>query len=447
MAREANSAMIALMDAAARRGLEVLVDEDVLTIGHGCSSQSWPMARLPAPSTVDWQALHNLPVGLITGTNGKTTTTRLAAAIARAAGKAAGLTSTDMVRADDEIIDRGDYSGPGGARLLLRHRGLEVGFLEIARGGILRRGLPVRQAMAAVITNVAADHLGEYGISTVAELAEAKFAIRHGLREGGMLILNADDPPVVAEARRLGLQALWFSLNPDAPQIAAARAAGRLCGYVEHGAIWLQNGPQAVRIIAVADVPIAMGGAAQYNLSNALAACCLCSVMGIEFDAMARCLSTFRSDPQDNPGRLNEFSHNGARLFVDFAHNPHSIAAVTGTLLALPAKRRIVMLAHAGDRSDEDIRGLARGACVLVPDVVVVTELPGYTRGRAPGEIPAILREECLAQGIPADHILASESPSEGVAKIMAEVRPGDLGLLLVHSERDKVFRMLGGQP
>ena len=446
MAREANPALLALMEAATARGLEVLVDEDLLTIGHGCGAQSWPMGTLPAPSSVNWDRLHNLPVGLITGTNGKTTTTRLAMAMARASGKVAGLTSTDMVRVGDDILDRGDYSGPGGARMLLRHPALEMGFLEIARGGILRRGMPVRQAMAAVVTNVAADHLGEYGITTVAKLAEAKFAIRHGLRAGGVMILNADDAPVVAEAARLGLDAFWFSLNPDAPQIVAARTAGAACGFVENGAIWLQAGAEAQRVIVVADVPIAMGGAAGYNVSNALAACCLCAAMGIEVTAMARTLAAFRSTPQDNPGRANEFAHNGARLFVDFAHNPHSIAAVTGALAAVPAKRRFVMMAHAGDRSDDDIRGLARGACALGPDVVVVTELPGYLRGRQPGEIPALLRAECRAQGIPNDHILQTDSPSEGVAKIMAQVGPGDLALLLVHSERDKVFRMLGGQ-
>lgn len=445
MAREADPALMALIDAAGPRGLEVLVDEDFLTLGHGCTSQSWDIDDLPTPVTVDWDALHNLPIGLITGTNGKTTTTRLAMAMARAAGKLAGLTSTDMVRVGDEIIDRGDYSGPSGARMLLRHRALEIGFLEIARGGILRRGLPVRQAKAAVVTNVASDHLGEYGINTVAELAEVKFAIRHGLRDGGVLILNADDAPVVAEATRLGLQACWFSLSTDAPQIVAARAAGRPCGFVQDGAIWLQSGAKAERVIAVADVPIAMGGAAGYNVSNALAACCLCAALGLEVEAMGRALAAFHSDPRDNPGRCNEFAYNGARLFVDFAHNPHSIAAVTGALAAVPAKRRFVMMAHAGDRSDDDIRSLARGACAMGPDVVMVTELPGYLRGREPGEIPALLRAECLAQGIADNHILRADSPSEGVAKIMQLVRPGDLALLLVHAERDKVFRMLGG--
>ena len=443
--REANPRMLALTQAAAAHGLEVMVDEDVLTVGHGCTSQSWDMPAVPDPKAVNWAALQNLPVGLITGTNGKTTTTRLATAMARAGGRVAGLTSTDMVQVGDEVIESGDFSGPGGARLLLRDKRLQMGFLELARGGILRRGLPVRYAMAAVLTNVAADHLGEYGINTVAELAEVKFAIRHGVRAGGALILNADDPPVVAEAARLDLAATWFSLRADTPQIIAARKACQACGFVEDDAIWLQTGGQAQRVIAVADVPIAMGGAAQYNVSNALAACCLCQALGVGIAAMGNALAAFRSDPIDNPGRCNEFAHNGARVFVDFAHNPHSIAAVTGALAALPAKRRFIMMAHAGDRSDQDIRDLARGACVLGPDVVMVTELPGYLRGREPGDIPALLRAECLAWGIPADLILQASSPAEGAAQIMTLLQPGDLALLLVHSERDRIFRMLSG--
>ena len=446
MAREANEAMLALAKAAEARGIDVLADEDLVTLGHGERAKSWALDRLPEPQSIDWDAIGHLPLGLITGTNGKTTTTRLAMAMALAAGKVAGLTSTDMVQVGDDVLERGDFSGPGGARLLLRDARLELGLLELARGGILRRGLPVRQALAAVITNVAADHLGEYGINTVRDLAQVKFAIRHGLRAGGTLILNADDPSVVAEAERLGLDPAWFSLNPDAPQVAAARDAGRLVGFLREGALWLHQGPTAQRGSALADIPIAMGGAARYNISNALAAACLVHMLGVDVASVARALAAFHSDPKDNPGRLNEFAHNGARLFVDFAHNPHSIAAVTGALAALPAKRRFVTLAHAGDRADEDIRGLARGACAFGPDWVVITELPGYLRGRAPGEIPALLRAECLAQGIAAEKILLEDSPATGVAKIMNLVGPGDLALLLVHSERDKVFAMLGGQ-
>ena len=444
IAREANPRLLALVQAAEGRGVEVLADDEFVTLGHGVASQSWSADLIPAPGAVDWDRLGNLPLGLITGTNGKTTTTRLAMAMAEADGKVAGLTSTDMVRVGDKILEKGDFSGPGGARLLLRDPSLEVGFLELARGGILRRGLPVRQARAAVVTNVADDHLGEYGINSVAELAEVKFAIRHGLGAGGVMILNADDPPVVTEAERLGLRAAWFSLNEDAPQVKAARAEGRLTGFVRDGAIWLQDGDRAERIIVVEDIPITMGGAARYNILNALGAACLAHALGINTKAIAQALTGFRPDPKDNPGRMNLFHHNGARLFVDFAHNPHSIAAVTGALAAMEAKRKFVLMAHAGDRSDDDIRGLARGACAMRPDVVVVAELEGYRRGRAVGEVPAILQAECRAQGV-AD-ILMVDSPSEGVARIMGLVGPGDLALLLVHSERDRIFQMLGGK-
>lgn len=438
MAREADPALRRLAGEAAARGLDLLIGEDLVTLGHGRTSQSWPSHRLP--DVVAWDGLANLPIGLITGTNGKTTTTRLAMAMAREAGIEAGLTSTDMVRVGERVLERGDFSGPGGARTLLRDGGLEMGFLELARGGILRRGLPVRQAEAAVVTNVASDHLGEYGINTVTELAAVKFAIRRGLRAGGVMILNADDAPVVAEAARLGLEACWFSLNAEAVQIRAARDAGRICAFVEAGAIWLGT----VRVIAVADVPIAMGGAAGYNVSNALAALCLCHALGVPVAAMARALAAFRSDPVDNPGRCNEFAYNGARVFVDFAHNPHSIAAVTGALGGVPARRRFLMLAHAGDRSDQDIRDLAGGALALRPDVVVVAELADYLRGRAPGAVTALLRDELAARGLQPAQILPAPSPAQGAALIIERLQPGDLALLLVHSERDEVFRLLG---
>ncbi len=444
MAREADPALVALTDAARARGLEVLADEDTLSFGHGKRSKSFVISTLPGPETVDWDGISNLPLGLITGTNGKTTTTRLAVAMATEAGQVAGLTSSDMVRVGGTVLEQGDFSGPGGARMLLRDGRLEIGFLELARGGILRRGLPVRQAKAAVVTNVAADHLGEYGITTVAQLAEVKFAIRRGLGPGGVLILNADDAPVVAEAAQQGLAACWFSRDAQAPQIVAARTADQRCGFVEEGAIWLSGGKGLHRVIAVADMPIAMGGAAGYNISNALAAACLCDVLGVDRAAIGRALAAFRSDPFDNPGRCNEFPHNGARVFVDFAHNPHSIAAVTGVLGGLAANRRFVMIAHAGDRSDQDIRDLAQGACALRPDFVVITELPGYLRGRSPGEIPGLLRDEVLAQGMTATQILYADTPADGAAKVMGLLQPGDLALLLVHADRDAIFKMLG---
>lgn len=446
MAREANPPLIALLNEGARRGVEVLCDDDEVSVGHGVGAQTWPVGALPAPDKVDWNQLHNIPLALITGTNGKTTTTRLLAAIGKAAGLVSGLTSTDFVRVGDEVLDRGDYSGPGGARLLLRDPRLEIACLEVARGGILRRGLPTRAARAAIVTNVAADHLGQYGVNTVPELARAKFAVHRALAPGGVLILNADDPYVVAEAARTEAHICWFALDPDNALIATARAGHQPCAWAGNGEILYFDATRTTPVIAIADIPITLGGAARYNIANALAATCAARALGLDETAIRKGLSGFHNDPTDNPGRFNEFPVNGARVFVDFAHNPHSVAAVADTLSAIPAKRRIILLSHAGDRSDDDIRDVTRTALRLAPDIVVAAELVDYLRGRDVGEVPDLIRETCRAQGMRPDQILSADSPLAGVRRILALLQPGDVALLLVLSQRDAVFDLLAQQ-
>ncbi|AVO36688.1 Mur ligase family protein [Pukyongiella litopenaei] len=443
MAREANPPLPALIAAAADHGIDILCDDDDISIGQGTGSRTWPVHDLPAPGDVDWAALHDVPVAMITGTNGKTTTTRLCAAIATAAGRVAGLTSTEFVMVGGDILDRGDYSGPGGARLLLRDRRLETGFLEVARGGILRRGLPTRHVRAALVTNVAADHLGQYGVNTVPELAQAKFAVHRALAPGGVLVLNADDPHVVDEAARTRATTWWFALSPDAAKIGAARAAGTPCAWADTGNLWFFDGTTAHDIMPVADIPIAMGGAARHNIANALGALCLSRALGIGDEAIRAGMARFRPDASDNPGRCNEFAVNGARVFVDFAHNPHSIAAMADTMAAIPAKRRFAMLSHAGDRSDGDIRDLTMGVLALDPDMVVAAEIEDYLRGRSPGELPALIRRTCLDAGMAADAVLTAGSPRDGAERILDMVGPGDLALLLVLSDRARVFELL----
>ncbi len=443
MAREANAPLIALIDAAQKHGVDVLSDDDELSLGHGTGSRTWSVTQLPSPDDVEWDKLHNVPVALITGTNGKTTTTRLCSAIARAGGMVSGLTSTEFVRVGDDILDRGDYSGPGGGRMLLRDKRLEIAHLEVARGGILRRGLPVRRAAVALVLNVAADHLGQYGVNTVAELAEAKFAVHRALADDGILVLNADDPIVVAEAARTKANIWWISLDPKSPQIEAARSAAIPCAWLEGDALVFFNGRKEVSVIDVVDIPITMAGAARYNILNALGALCISRAMGIDNDPIHAGLSRFHSSPTDNPGRCNEFSVKGARVFVDFAHNPHSIAAVTSAMATIPARRRFVLLSHAGDRSDQDIRDVTTSAFALNPDFVFAAEIANYLRGRELGEITGLICDTAVENGMKPECVFVVPSPTFGVEKIIEMLEPDDLALLLVLSQREEVFKIL----
>ena len=441
--REANPALMALISAANSHGIDVLCDDDELSLGHGIGSQTWSVFDLPQPEDVNWTNLHDVPVALITGTNGKTTSTRLCSAIGTAADLTAGITSTEFVRVGDDILDYGDYSGPGGARMLLRDKRLEVAFLEVARGGILRRGLPLRQARAALVTNVAADHLGQYGVNTVEELAVAKFAVHRTLASGGILVLNADDDYVVDEARRTQANLCWFSLDPAHGLITDAKNKGLTCAWLEEDHLVYFDGNRACSIVKVQDIPITMGGAADYNIRNALGVLCLAKAMGIDDDAIATGLCGFNNDAKDNPGRCNEFSVNGARVFVDFAHNPHSISAVTNAMASIPAKRRFVMISHAGDRSNRNILDATQSALTLKPDVLMAAELPQYLRGRELGDTTQLTHQQAKQQGMLAHQLMLADGPAAGAQKILDQLQPGDLALLLVLSEREQVFDLI----
>lgn len=440
LAHEANPALAAFVAESGMQGIDRLLDDDLITFGHGKGSVTWEVDSLPVAP--DWHGVHDLPLALVTGTNGKTTTTRLIAAMAAAAGLVSGLSSTEFVKVGDDILEQGDYAGPAGARVLLRDRRLELAVLEVARGGILRRGLPVMRAQVAVVTNVAADHLGQYGITTVDDLARVKLSVHRALRPGGALVLNADNPFVVSAAPAQ-VPAIWFSLSPQTAQIRSARARGKPCGWYEADMLMLSDGSSETALIGARDVPLTLGGAARYNIENALAAALAARGLGLPDEAIRSVLARFRSDSKDNPGRANEFLCNGARVFVDYAHNPHSIAAISSALAALPAKRRFILLSHAGDRSDEEIRALVTGAFALSPDIVVVAENPKFLRGRDFGALPALMRARCLELGLNPAAILDAQNPGDGAERILDALQPGDLALLLVHDDRPRIFARL----
>jgi len=441
IAAERNPRLIALRAAAREHRVLFLAGEERVSVGAGAGVRVWPDRELPDPGAVDWARVHDVPVALITGSNGKTTVTRLLAAMATEAGRVTGFTSTEGVHLRGETLGEGDFSGPSGARLLLRQPAVEVAVLETARGGLLRRGLSVDRATVAVVTNVADDHLGEYGILDLDALADVKLLVARAIGLDGSVVLNADDPALRARGERLATPVVWFTLDPSQPIVARHLAGGGRAAIAADGALVLASGPEHTAVARVDEVPITVGGAARHNVSNALAALGAAVGLGLPLDAAARALRRFGG--VDNAGRANVSDLGGVRLVIDYAHNPHGMTALARMIGALPAKRRLVMLGQAGDRSDAAIRALARAALQVRPDRIVLKEMERYLRGRAPGEVPALMADELARQGVPAAAVSRPGTELMAVRDALAWARPGDVLLLAVHQDRPSVLELL----
>lgn len=450
-AAEARPRLRSLATAAAERAVTFLSDDALVSVGSGTGAQVWPVDDLPTPDQVDWSRVHDVPRVLVTGSNGKTTTVRLIAAMAAASGRVAGLTSTDGVWVGDEVLEAGDLSGPGGARQLLRDRRVQIAVLETARGGLLRRGLAVPTAEAAVVTNIADDHLGEFGIGTLDELADAKLAIARAVIPGGSLVLNADDPTLALRSATLDASQVLAAVDRGRPLALAHAAGGGQAALLEDDSLVFRSGASVTRLLGVSEVPIALGGAARHNLANALcaigAASALLEHLGPTSDAawrtVARALASFSGDPTTNPGRGNLMELDGVRVLLDYAHNPHGLAALAGIVDALPAARRALVLGQAGDRTDDALRDLARAALALRPDFVVLKELHHLRRGRPEGEVRAVLADELRKQGLPPAAVAHAENEVAAARTALAWARPGDLVILLVHEDRGAVMQAL----
>jgi cyanophycin synthetase len=444
IAKERNHALVALHEAARGRGLNFLVGEDQVSAGSGVGASVWPAESLPEAGAVDWSRIHNIPVALVTGSNGKTTVVRLLGAMVSAADRTPGMTSTDGVSVGSTFLVEGDFSGPSGARVVLRSPDVETAILETARGGILRRGLAVDRADVAVVTNVAADHLGEFGVESLGDLAETKLLVAKALGTNGTLVLNADDPLLVARSGRIRARLIWFSLDPGSAVVQRHLQSGGTAVIQDSGRVMLAQGKQHSVVTLLADVPITFGGTARHNVANALAAVAGATALGIGIGPIATALRRFGREVGDNPGRANLLELGGARILLDYAHNPHGMAALVDVAQTFPARRRLILLGQAGDRNDEAIRELARAAWQLQPDRVVVNEMDQYLRGRAPGEVPALLADEFSRLGAPDTTISRVGPEIEGVREALAWARPGDLLVLAVHQDRSAVLGLLG---
>jgi cyanophycin synthetase len=434
-AHEANPGLRALIEAAVSRGLPHLLDDEALTLGAGAGSHTWPLAELPEPATVDWPGLHAIPTALVTGTNGKTTVVRLLAACAKAAGLTTGYCCTDGVFVAGRALGTGDYSGPAGARRVLRDTHVEAAILETARGGILRRGLAVARADVAVITSIAADHFGEYGVHDLEALVEVKLAVARALDDRGLLVVNADDDLLARRAPACGKPLGWFAQDADAPLLAAHRQGGGATAGVRGGHLVLFHGGAGHDLGTVAEMPLAAGGHSHFNVANLATAALGAAGLGIAPAIIAAVFAGFGASPEDNAGRLMRYELGGLNLIVDFAHNPTALAGLVDFAQHLRGNGRLaLLLGQAGNREDADIDRLAAVAAAARPDLVVVKELGSYLRGRGTGEIPALLRRALAGAGFPPDAIGDAPDEDRAVRVVLAWARAGDVLVLPLHS-------------
>ena len=336
-----------------------------------------------------------IPIIAITGTNGKTTTTRLTAHIYRQTGKTVGFTSTDGVYIGDYLAEKGDNTGPYSAGMILRDPTVEVAVLETARGGILRSGLAFDACDIGVVLNVAADHLGLGDINTIEQMAKVKGVVAETVKADGYAILNADDPLVAAMAEKVNCKIAYFSMNPDNPIIIEHTRRKGLAAIYENGYISILEGDWTIRIEKAVNCPVTMGGMADFMIANALAACLASFSQGVDIETIRRGVRTFNPSAEQTPGRMNLFDVGDYKVLLDYAHNPHGFEAV-GSFVKNWQGRRIGIIGGPGDRRDQDLILLGKIAAQVFDQIIIKEDYD--KRDREPGEVADLIAKGVLSE-------------------------------------------------
>ncbi|NJL85747.1 MAG: cyanophycin synthetase [Leptolyngbyaceae cyanobacterium SM1_1_3] len=370
-----------------------------------------------------------IPIIALTGTNGKTTTTRLTAHIFKQTQKVIGYTTTDGVYISDYLVEPGDNTGPQSAQMILQDPTVEIAVLETARGGILRSGLGFDSCDVGVVLNVAADHLGLGDIDTVEEMAHLKSVVAEAARPNGYAVLNADDPLVAAMAQRVQAQVAYFSMSPDNELVQAHTQQGGLAAVYENGYLSILKGDWVLRIEQAENVPLTMMGRAPFMIANALAASLTAFTQGISIEAIRQALHTFQASVDQTPGRMNLFNLGRFHALIDYAHNPASYEALAGFVNNWPGTC-IGVIGGPGDRRDEDFVTLGKLADGMFDQILIKED--DDTRGRPRGEAADLILEGIKAAGgqsghrillneVEAIHAALNEAPDDSLVVILPE--------------------------
>jgi cyanophycin synthetase len=367
-----------------------------------------------------------IPIVAITGTNGKTTTTRLTAHIAKTAGYKVGYTTSDGVYIQNQMMVKGDCTGPVSAQFVLKDPTVDFAVLECARGGILKNGLAFRNCDVAIVTNISADHIGLRGISTMDQMAKVKAVVPKTVLKNGYAILNAEDDLVYAMHKDLDCNVAFFSMDEKNPRIIKHCKKGGYASIYENGYITIMKGTWKVRVIKVAEVPITYGGKATHNIMNCLPAVLAAYLWrNIKIDDIKLALQTFLPSPTQTPGRLNLFQFKKFQFLVDFAHNPAGLVLLCDFMNKLDGTPKVGIISGTGDRRDDDIRELGRISAKYFDEIIIRQDK--HLRGRTAEEMVALLVEginEGKTKEIPIEIIY---NEKEAIMHAYNSAKPGSL--------------------
>ncbi len=332
-----------------------------------------------------------IPIIAISGTNGKTTTTRLMAHIVKNMGYKVGFTTSDGIYIQNRMLQKGDCTGPSSAEFVLKDPTVNFAVLETARGGMLRAGLGFGACNIAIITNIAADHLGLKGINTVEELARVKAIVAESVVKDGYAILNADDDLVYDMRKNLECNVAYFSMDENNPRIVEHCKRGGLAAIYENGYVTISKGEWKMRVEKAVNIPLTFRGHAKFNIQNVLPTVLAGFIQGFKIADIKMALETFIPSPAQTPGRMNMFRFKNFDLMLDYAHNPAGFAAIADFLSSVEATEKIGIIAGVGDRRDEDILELGKLSATMFDKIIIRQDK--NLRGRSEESLIGLMKE------------------------------------------------------
>lgn len=332
-----------------------------------------------------------IPIIAVTGTNGKTTTTRLIAHIVKYNGLKVGYTTSDGIYVQNHLLEKGDTTGPFSAEFILKDPTVEFAVLETARGGILRSGLGFSRCDIGVLTNIQEDHLGISDIENLKDLSRVKATVVKSIKKDGYAVINADDEYSVELAKELSCNVVYFSMDEKNKIIQKQSKLNKISCIYENGYITIKKGDWKIRVTKAIHVPLTMDGKAKFMIQNVLAATLAGYVWGFKIDDIMHSLHTFRPSAAQTPGRMNVFNFKEFKVLIDFAHNPSGYRGIEEYLSSVEASHKVGIIAGVGDRRDQDIRECGQIAARMFDHIIIRQEK--HLRGRTEKEIIDILLE------------------------------------------------------